>query len=100
MCRQNNYLKNKEQFLESWDGRVVRWCWVNFQYLGVLTIWIIVGQGPTALAEVAGRGCLDIFSLVYHFSFLSLGDGPICTEILSQRANKPRTTNRPTSLES
>ena len=33
------------------------------------TIWIRVGQGPTALAVGAG---LDIFSLVYHFSLLSL----------------------------
>ena len=38
---------------------------------GVLVIWIRVGQGPTALAIGAGWGCLDIFSLVYHFSFLS-----------------------------
>ena len=30
-----------------------------------------VGQGPSALAVGAGGGCLDIFSLVYHFSFLS-----------------------------
>ena len=30
-----------------------------------------VGQGPIALAVGAGGGCLDIFSLVYHFSFLS-----------------------------
>ena len=52
-------------------GRLVRWCWVNFQCWGVLLIWIIVGQGPTALAVGAGGGCLDIFSLVYHFSFLS-----------------------------
>ena len=35
------------------------------------TIWIIVGQGPTVLAVGAGGGCLDIFSLVYHFSILS-----------------------------
>ena len=35
------------------------------------TIWITVGQGPTALAVGAGRGCLDIFNLVYRFSFLS-----------------------------
>ena len=35
------------------------------------TILIIVGQGSTALAVGAGGGCLDIFSLVYHFSFLS-----------------------------
>ena len=44
------------------------------------TIWISVGQGPTALAVGAGGGCLDIFTLLYlFFSFfsLSLGDGPI-----------------------
>ena len=60
-------------------GRVVRWCWVNFQCRGVLLIWIRVGQGHDALAVGAGGGCLDIFSLVFHFSFLSpsLGDGPI-----------------------
>ena len=51
--------------------RVVRWCWVNFQCRGVLLIWIRVGQGPAALVVVTGGGCLDIFSLIYHFSFLS-----------------------------
>ena len=45
--------------------------WVNFQCRGVLLIWIRVGQGPTTLAVGEGGGCLDIFSLVYHFSFLS-----------------------------
>ena len=35
------------------------------------TIWITVGQGPTALAEGAGGGCLDIFTLIYPFSPLS-----------------------------
>ena len=60
-------------------GRVVRRCWVNFQCRGVLLVWITVGQRPIALAVGAGGGCLDIFSLVYLFSFLSpsLGDGPI-----------------------
>ena len=61
-------------------GRVVRWCWVNFQCRGVLLIWIRVGQGPTALAVGAGGGCLDVFysHLSFLFSFsLSLGDGPI-----------------------
>ena len=52
-------------------GRVMRWCWVSFQCQGVLHIWSRVGKGPTALAVGAGGGCLDIFSLVYHFSFLS-----------------------------
>ena len=39
------------------------------QCRGVLLIWITVRQGPTALA--VGAGCLEIFTLVYHFSFLS-----------------------------
>ena len=48
--------------------------------LGRPTIWITVGQGPTALVVGAGGGCLDVFTLIYPFlsSFcLSLGDGPI-----------------------
>ena len=35
------------------------------------TIWISVGQGRTALAVGAGGGGLDIFTLIYPFSFLS-----------------------------
>ena len=35
------------------------------------TIWITVGQGPTALAVGAGGGCLDIFTLIYPFFPLS-----------------------------
>ena len=35
------------------------------------TIWIIAGQGPTVLAVGAGGGCLEIFSLIYHLSFLT-----------------------------
>ena len=50
---------------------MARWCWVNLQCQGVLLTCIIVGQGPTALAVGAGGGCLDIFSLVYHFPFPS-----------------------------
>ena len=45
------------------------------------TIWITVGQGPTALTVGAGWGCLVIFTLIYPFFpltlSLSLGDGPI-----------------------
>ena len=60
------------------------------------TIWII-GQGPIALAVGAGVGCSDSFTLLYSFSSfsLSLGDGPIQTEILSQRAAKLKTTSQP-----
>ena len=32
------------------------------------TIWMIVGQGPIALAVGAGGGCLDVFTLPYSFS--------------------------------
>ena len=35
------------------------------------TIWITVGQGPTALTVGAGGGCLDIFTLIFPFSPLS-----------------------------
>ena len=52
-------------------GRVVRWCWVNFQCRGVLPISIRVGQGPTALGVFADVACLDICYLVYHCSFLT-----------------------------
>ena len=56
-----------------------------------------MGQGPTALAIGAGGGCLYIFfshlSRLFSLS-LSLGDGLIWTEILSQRAVKHKTTNQ------
>ena len=54
--------------LYRWGGRVVRWCWVNFQ-TGASYNLDTIGQGPTALA--VGTGCLDIFTLVYSFSPLS-----------------------------
>ena len=59
---------------------MVEWCWINFQSWGVLLIWIIVGQGPAALAVGAGVDSLDIFSLD--------------TVILSQRAVKPKITDQ------
>ena len=42
------------------------------------TIWITVGQGPTALAVGAGGSCLDFFTLIYPFFplFPSLGRRP------------------------
>ena len=44
----------------------------KLQCRGVLLIWNMIGQGPIALAVGAGGGCLEIFPLVYHFSFLFL----------------------------
>ena len=57
-----------------------------------------------ARAYCACSGCgwglfghfLSRLSFLFSFS-LSLGDGPIETEILSQRAVKPKTTNQPTN---
>ena len=42
----------------------MRWFWVNFQYRGILQIWTIVAQGPTALTVVAGGDCSDIFYIL------------------------------------
>ena len=39
----------------------------NLPVPGHPTIWITVGQGPTALVVGAGGGCLDIFTLIYPF---------------------------------
>ena len=51
----------------------------KFPVPGRPTIWITVGQGPTALTVGAGGGCLDIFTLIYPFFPLSpsCGDGTI-----------------------
>ena len=43
----------------------------KFPVPGRPTIWITVGQGPTALTVGAGRIFLDIFTLIYPFSPLS-----------------------------
>ena len=53
---------------------------------------MIVGQGPIVLAVGAGGGFLDIFpSSIFSLFFLPL----FGTEILSQRAVKPKTINQP-----
>ena len=62
------------------------------------TIWITVGQGPTALTVGAGGGCLDIFTLIYPFSPLP----PSLWETARYRLKyclkgplNPKTTNQP-----
>ena len=64
---------------------------------GRTTILITVGQGPIALAVIAGGGCLDIFILIYHFSSLS----PFLWETARYRLKyclkgplNPKTTNK------
>ena len=64
------YMKN---LLKNWgwsgDGMVPG----KLPVPGHPTIWITVGQGPTALA--VGAGCLDIFTLIYPFFPLSPSGG-------------------------
>ena len=59
-------------------GQVVQRCWVKFQCRGVLLFWIIIGQGPIALAVSAGGGCLNIFlsSITSLFFFPLSGRRP------------------------
>ena len=47
--------------------------WVNFQCRGDLLIWIIVWQGPTAIAVGAG-GAVRIFFSHLSFFFLPLSE--------------------------
>ena len=56
-------------FYRGWSGGAM--VLGKLPVLGHPTIWMIVGQGPTALAVGAGGGCLDIFILIYPFSPLS-----------------------------
>ena len=66
------------------------------------TIWITIGQGPTALAVGAGGGCLDIFTLIYPFFPLS----PSLWETARYKLKycpegplNPKPTNQPTNPE-
>ena len=43
----------------------------NLPMPGRPTIWMILGQRPTALAVGVGGGCLGVFTLIYSFSPLS-----------------------------
>ena len=61
--------KISEELLCGWSGGAM--ALGNLPVPGRPTIWMIVGQGPTALAVGAGGGCLDIFTLIYPFSPLS-----------------------------
>ena len=67
----------------------------NFPVPGRPTILITLGQGPYCACSRCGWGWFGHF--YFHLSCssfsLSFGDGPIKTEILSQRAVKPKTTN-------
>ena len=61
------------------------------------TIWIIVEQGPTALAVGAGGGCLDIFSRLSFFFFLTPSLWETARYRLKYCLKGPLSPNQPTN---
>ena len=65
-----NFQKNvKSALCRGWSGGAM--VLGKLPVPGRPTVWMIVGQGPSALAVGAGGGSLDIFTLIYPFSPLS-----------------------------
>ena len=64
------------------------------------TIWIIVGQGPTALAVGAGGGCLVIFTLIYPLFPLSPSLWETARYRLKYCLKGPLTPKQPTNQPS
>ena len=62
------------------------------------TIWMIVGQGPIALAVGAGGGCLDIFTLLYPFSLFSPSLWETARYRLKYCLKGPLNPNQPTII--
>ena len=58
--------------------------------------WLIVGQGLTALAVGAGGGCLDVFTIIYPFSPLSLSLWETARYRLKYCLKGPLNPNQPT----
>ena len=63
------------------------------------TIWITVGQGPTALTVGTGGGCLDIFTLIYPFSPLSPSLWETARYRLKYCLKRPLNPKQPTILD-
>ena len=63
------------------------------------TVWTTVGQRLTVLAVGAGGGCLDFFSLVYHFSFLSPSLWETARYGLKYCLKGPLSPKQPTNLQ-
>ena len=61
------------------------------------TIWMTVGQGPTALAVGAGGACLDIFTLIYPLFPLSPSLWETARYILKYCLNGPLNPKQPTN---
>ena len=65
--------------------------------LGRPTIWITVGQGPTARAEGTDGGCLDIFTLICPFSSLSPSLWEMARYRLKYCLKRPLNPKQPTT---
>ena len=75
------------EFYSRSGGRVMQWCWVNFQCRGVLLIWR------------CGRGVVGHFSLIYHFSLsLSLSGRRSDVECKTVSKGREIQNNQPTIL--
>ena len=61
------------------------------------TVWIIVGQGPTALAGDAGGGCLDFFFSRLSFLFFTPSLWETARYRLKYCLKGPLTPNQPTN---
>ena len=61
--------KRSQGYIREWSGGAM--VLGKLPMPGRPAIWMIVGQGPIALAVGAGGGCLDILTLLYPFSPLS-----------------------------
>ena len=78
--------------------------WGDAMVLGKLpvqgrpTLWITVGQGPTALAVGAGGGCLDISSLIFPSSSLSPSLWETARYSLKYCLKGPLNPKQPTNL--
>ena len=104
---QSNHLPFHMQLLVHWPNFLWKRGWSGgAMVLGKLpvpgrsTIWIIVGQGPTALAIGAGGGCLDIFTLIYPFSPLSPSLWETARYRLKYCLKGPLNPNQPTNQPS
>ena len=64
---------------------------------GCPTIWMTLGQGPSALAVGAGGGCLDIFILLYLFFYFSLSLWETARYRLKYCLKGPLNPKQPTS---
>ena len=62
------------------------------------TIWMTVGQGPTALAVGAVGGCSDIFSLIYPISIFSLSLWETARYRLKYCLKGPLSPKQPTNI--